>query len=122
MKRRWITRADLWVIGLLLLLSASLFFLLRGTEQGERVSVYVGNELYAELSLTAGEQTLPVQTENGTLLLSIDDGGVCVLHADCPDAVCVRTGKISRKGESIVCVPLGVCITVGDGTLDGVTG
>ena len=122
MKRRWITRADLWVIGVLLLASLSLFFLLREGERGERVSVFVGNELYAEFPLDGEKVTHTVNTERGALLLSFDGEGVCVLHADCPDDVCVRTGKIAHKGESIVCVPLGVCITVGEGVLDGVTG
>ena len=122
MKRRWITRADLWVIGALLLASLSLFFLLREGERGERVSVFVGNELYTELSLAQPPATYTVETEKGVLTFSLDAEGVCVLHSDCPDAVCVRTGKIARKGESIVCVPLGVCITVGEGVLDGVTG
>ena len=26
-------------------------------------------------------------------------------HADCPDKICVKTGKIKNKGEQIVCLP-----------------
>ena len=122
MRRRFITRADLGVLLCLLLLFLAFFFLVRQGERGERVSVYVGDTLYAELSLADAPALYTVKTEKGDLTLSFDTDGVSVLHADCPDAVCVRTGRIARKGESIVCVPLGVCITVGEGALDGVTG
>ena len=31
--------------------------------------------------------------------------GVCVAESDCPTLDCVRTGVISRAGQSIVCLP-----------------
>ncbi len=122
MKRRWMTRADLWVLLCVLLLSLALFFLARQRETGDTVSVFVENDLYASFSLADAPASYTVKTERGSLFLSFDGDGVRVLHADCPDGVCVRTGKAHRLGESIVCVPLGVCITVGDSALDGVTG
>ena len=33
-------------------------------------------------------------------------------HADCPDQICVKTGSISRSGQSIVCAPNRVVVTV----------
>ena len=37
--------------------------------------------------------------------------------ADCPDRLCVKQGSISKNGESIVCLPHKVIVTVtgGDG-------
>ena len=122
MKRKWITRADLFVIFILLAAALSLYFFSKPSEAGDTVSVYVGNELCAEFSLADAPESYTVKTEKGCLVLSFEGGEAYALDADCPDHVCVRTGKIKRVGESIVCVPLGVCITVEGGTLDGVTG
>ena len=42
----------------------------------------------------------------------IQSGEVWMESADCGDETCVRTGRISRVGESIVCLPhrLTLCI------------
>lgn len=123
MTRRAFRWADLAVLFSVLLLGLGAWLLLGARERADTVYVYVGSDLYDTLSLSdPPDGTYAVHTPDGTLTLSFAGEGVCALHADCPDGVCVRTGVISRRGESIVCVPLGVCVTLGKGTLDGVTG
>ena len=58
------------------------------------------------------------------LVVVIDGGAVWVEEADCPDLVCKHTGKVSRGGDVILCVPAGVRILVkgGDGDVDFVAG
>ncbi len=117
---------DLVPLALILLLALTLWLTLRGGGRAQRAEVYVDNTLCAELVLPQDGQTevqgYTVVTQRGTLHLSYSSLGVWVTEADCPDGVCVRTGKISREGEAIVCVPLGVCVTLGEGEWDGVTG
>ena len=74
-----------------------------------------------EYSLSS-DRELTLTSQGVTLTVVIENGSAYVRTSDCPDGVCVRTGVISHRGESIVCVPLGVCVTLGKGTLDGVTG
>lgn len=52
-----------------------------------------------------------------------ENGEAYVADADCPDRVCVNTGKISRAGQSIICIPnkLSVKIT-GKGSFDALAG
>lgn len=52
------------------------------------------------------------------LTVHIDGGMVWVTDADCPDKVCVNTGTITRSGQSIVCLPSGVVVTIVDGDGD----
>jgi len=67
-----------------------------------------------------GETVLSLDTdtvfslESGgiSLTVSVSDGSVFVSEAGCPDGVCMGTGKISRAGEIIVCVPAGVVIRI----------
>lgn len=122
MKRKWVTRTDLFLLLSLLAVLLAFALLCKPKREGDTVSVYVGNELYAAFSLADAPEAYTVVTEKGSLLLSFDGMGVAATHADCPDGICVRTGRISRAGESIVCAPLGICITVEGGSLDGVTG
>ena len=52
------------------------------------------------------------------ITVHIDGGEVWVTDADCPDKTCEHTGKVSRPGQSIVCLPNGVVVTVlGEGDL-----
>lgn len=73
-----------------------------------------------------GEYTLSKDRElnlNGTNHLVIKDGEADITEADCPDKVCVKQKPISKEGESLVCLPNKIIITVVDGDgneLDGV--
>jgi len=44
--------------------------------------------------------------------IRISQGTVRMIYADCPDKICVRTGEISKSGQSIVCAPHKVVITI----------
>lgn len=53
----------------------------------------------------------------------IKDGKADITEADCPDKVCVKQKPISKAGESLVCLPNKIIITVVEGEeneLDGV--
>ena len=113
---------DIWLILGVLAIAAGLFVLLWFTpDRGAAVEVTVDGTVYATLPLDT-PATLTIPGENGvTNTLVIADGRASVTHADCPDRVCVRTGAISRTGQSIVCLPGRVVVTVvgGSPALDG---
>lgn len=78
-------------------------------ERGAYVSVKVGDGESVTYSLAIdGEYPL----NGGTNILVIDGGEAYLKYADCPDKTCIRTGRISRTGEIIVCLPNRVYITV----------
>lgn len=68
----------------------------------------------------AGEQTYPlhvgreifVQSAGHSLTVTVEDGTVRVTATDCPNGVCSATGVISAPGQSIVCAPAQVLITI----------
>ena len=64
--------------------------------------------------------------ENGSdiNIVHIENDGVSVIEANCPDRVCVNTGKISGYGKPIVCLPHKVVVKIKeqDGKVDAVSG
>ena len=61
-----------------------------------------------------------VYSGNGyTLTVGFRPEGVTVLEADCPTQDCVRTGTITRSGQSIVCLPGRIIIQLTGGPVDG---
>lgn len=51
------------------------------------------------------ENTIYDIKENGCNRLIIKNGYAWIETADCPDELCVNSGKISKSGESIICLP-----------------
>jgi hypothetical protein len=74
------------------------------------VEINVDGKLYKRVNLQAKEEI--VINGHGTNTIKVDSGTVEMTHSDCPDKVCVKTGKISRVGRSIVCLPNKVYVEI----------
>lgn len=104
-----IRRGDL-ILAASLLLLAAVFGILAALCQPEPafVSVRINGAETCRLPLNEDE-TYSVGEGN---TIQISGGSVRMIHADCPDKVCVKTGAISLSGQSIVCAPNRVVITI----------
>ncbi len=68
------------------------------------------------------ELTSHTISSNGyTLQIAAADGEIWVEASDCPTQDCVHTGHISRSGQSIVCLPARVIVTL-EGAADNSDG
>ena len=75
------------------------------------VRVTAGGKTLAELPLSAdAEQVFTV--DGGYNRVTVANGRVTVSEADCKTQVCVHHRAISRVGESIVCAPHGLVVTI----------
>ena len=99
-----------------LALIAFLVFKLSAREGSEAVITVDGNT-YATLPLSKNA-TLTVTLENGgENTVTVKGGEVFVTSADCPDKICVSHRPIKNVGETIVCLPHKVVVTVeGEGS------
>lgn len=64
-------------------------------------------DFYRELSL---DKDAELRLEH--LTVHVSNGRVWVTDADCPDKTCEHTGEITRAGQSIVCLPSGVVVSI----------
>lgn len=97
------------VLTLLIAGVASYFILEANKEEGAAVIVSINGVTVAEYPLDK-DGIFPIN--NGTNILVIESGTARVADASCPDELCVRTGKISKTGEKIVCLPNKVMVEV----------
>ena len=104
---------DILLIAVLLLLALAVWGVLSLTrERGGEAVVTVDGALAATIPLTV-DASLPVGAGRGFRnVVEVSGGRVRVTEADCPDKLCVRQGWISREGESIVCLPHKLVVTV----------
>lgn len=113
--RKRLFRNDLIFIAALFVLVSVFglcFYLSHG--EGDEVVVTVDGEVFGTFSLSS-DITVEIRTgEQGEELnlLVIKDGKAYVETATCPDGICAGHKPVSRKGESIVCLPHRVVITV----------
>ena len=78
--------------------------------QGGTVIISLNGEVIKEVSLDENS-VIPIETEFGENTVVIEQGAVFVTHSNCPDGLCEKD-KISKSGESIVCLPNRLSVTV----------
>ena len=77
-------------------------------ENGTTVVVTVDGEERYRCSLFM-EKEIAVDDTN---TLVIKDGVADMIFADCPDQICVKHSPISKVGETIICLPNKVVVTI----------
>ena len=109
----------LLVAGLLILGGVLALFLYATRQAGGYVSVRVDGELLMELLLDQNTQVVLGEGEH-TNTLVIENGTARVVEASCPDQICVNQGAVRYAGESIVCLPHKLVVTVEGGRANDV--
>ena len=103
-------RLDIIIISAILLFSVGLLLVsLLSKEVGNTVVVEIDGKTVATYSLNQnGEYSL----NGGTNILVIEDGKAYLNYSNCPDHTCEKTGKIQYVGQSIICLPNKIAITI----------
>ena len=119
-------RGDIVILILALLLCAApLLMLLPAPSAPARAVVRQNGAVLYTLPLEADvEKEVLSPDGSGFNLIRVQGGTVYIADADCPDRTCVRMGAISRAGETLVCLPHRLTITLegaADSALDAVT-
>lgn len=109
-------------LGVVLLAAALALGLWRGSSGSLCAVISVDGRVTetVDLSRLPGPEVREL-TGNGYILhLRLSPDGAEMLDSDCPNQVCVRTGLIRRAGQSIVCLPARISVTLTGGTTNGV--
>ena len=112
MERSPLKKADILLIAGILFAAVVLFcaqWLFAA--QGETVVVTVNGEEIARYPLHTAV-TVTLEGVGGQNWLVIENGTARIEEADCPDKLCARHAAISRTGDSIVCLPHRLTVTV----------
>ncbi len=113
-------RNDMLLVAALLVLGGALaLFLYVTRETGGYVSVQIDGGAVTEFPIGDNVRVV-LGTGEQTNTLVIEDGTARVVEASCPDQICVRQGAVRYAGESIVCLPHRLVITVEGGQRDDV--
>ena len=120
-KKRNIRNDILLVVALLLIALLGALYLFAFRSEGNSVKVTVDGKVYGVYSLSDNiTEDIPTGDKQEHLnRLVIRDGKAYMESATCPDGICVSHKPIHRDGESIVCLPNKVVVTVITEDADG---
>ncbi|MDO5520417.1 MAG: NusG domain II-containing protein [bacterium] len=105
---------DIILIAIIAVLALGLggyFLLNREESKNAKVVITVNGQLYKEANLYE-DQTIEIKEGDHTNVLEIKDGYAKMTSADCTDQICVHQKQIHYNGESIVCLPHLILITI----------
>lgn len=107
-------KRDIIFIGVLLVVALIAFFVIDKfiKKDGNKVVIKVDGEIVKIVNLTDTNNIIVNGYDGGTNTVVIENGIVYMTEADCPDKICVNTGKISKIGETIVCLPHRVVVEI----------
>ena len=113
---------DALVVAAVVALAVACLAVLRTPDDGEqlRAVVSVDGEEVERISFQKTDpQRLTVRGNGYALEIVSEDGEIWVESSDCPTQDCVHTGRITRGGQSIVCLPARVIVQLEGGSNDG---
>ncbi|MBR4295647.1 MAG: NusG domain II-containing protein [Clostridia bacterium] len=109
--KRKIKNDIIFIVALILIVAlGTLCYFLFGRE-GDMVKVTIDGELFGEYSLSE-DNVIEIRWGESFNILVIENGKARIESASCPDGICVSHRAISRSGESIICLPNKVVVSV----------
>lgn len=124
--KRWfgIKIGDVFLMAAILLAAFLLFVLPFFAKASSKAEIYI-TETQKTLTVSLNKNDDYVIKSNGvTLTVCVLDGKIYVSQSSCRDSICRNTPPISKVGQSIVCAPAGVIISIvgEEAVVDGITG
>ncbi len=107
-----IKKGDVLLILIILVLAGGTFLYSRlGRQPGNRVQVAIDGKEYGSWSLDE-DRIISIEERGFHNTLQIRDGKASMREADCPDKICVHHKPVCYGGESIICLPHKLVVSV----------
>lgn len=105
---KFFKRSDILIVSVILaagILSWAVYSHFAGNEKG-KAEIYYESKLVKTVALDKSvDKTFSLPQNEHVIFHLYKDGSICFAKSDCPDKICVKTGKLRRVGESAACLP-----------------
>ena len=118
--RKKVTVLDLVLITVLICTALFIIIHQNRPSDGELNVVVMKNSevVFSENLSDISEKNEICVDEEFNVIICIEADGVYVKNSDCTDKICVNTGKITKPGQAIVCLPAHVSVELRGGKSD----
>jgi len=122
--RSTLKKGDKIIVSLLVLFVAFFIFERYVFSKSKAQSVIIRSDgtIVKDIPLKDNGEYL-IKSKEGELTCIIQSQEVKVIESTCPDKLCTKQGWISKQGESIICLPnrISITITGGNNVVDSTT-
>ena len=121
---KFFKKSDILLLAGILVLAGILYFgyLALSPDSGLSAEIYYNTELQKTVVLAEGEDyDFSVPGHEDVVFHVYPDGTIAFVDSDCPDKVCIQSGRLARGGQSAACLPNGLVLRIvrqGNGTDD----
>ncbi|HWS29472.1 MAG TPA: NusG domain II-containing protein [Clostridia bacterium] len=112
---KFAAKRDLIIVGVIAVIGFLLWFLVNGTERkaGAYAEIYYRSQLVKTVSLSEGkEESFSIGELPNVVFHLYGDGSIAFIGSDCPDKICIRSGKLHLAGQTAACLPNEVYIKI----------
>ena len=114
-------KTDILIIALIAAAGVLFFLLYRFliAEKGSYAEIYYRSELVERIDLAhARDSTFSVPQCPQVIFRLYDDGGIAFYQSDCPDKLCINSGKLHLNGQFAACLPNRILVKIVSGEID----
>lgn len=94
-----------------------------------KAEIYYNNQLAETVDLNTGvDKTFSIPQDKNVTFHLYKDGSIRFEESDCPDKICIKSGKLKTVGETAACIPNKIFMKIvpasnrEDTDLDGISG
>jgi hypothetical protein len=105
---KFFKKTDIIIISVLLVLAIGGYFAYKKIFSDTKAiaNIYYESELVKSIDLSEKKDyTFRLEQNDHVLIHVHSDGSISFEESDCPDKVCIKSGKLDTVGESAACLP-----------------
>ena len=104
------------IIAVIILVLTAFLLMLPSSGRENFVVIYLDGDEYARYNLSQTTKSIvEVESKYGQNTVAIENGNVYVTKSSCKDKLEISAGQINKKGQTLVCLPNRVVVTIEGG-------
>lgn len=109
-KLKFMTKGDFFLIGAMLALIAVLFIKPLSSDENLYGEIYLNSEKLHSVYLEKVDESYSFKAGECEILIEKD--GISFHSSQCPDKLCIKSGKLSKSGDAMACIPERVVVVI----------
>lgn len=122
MKAKLFRKGDVAVILVILIVAAAFYFFRLSDSDKLEAVITVDGEIVETIDLSAEKEKRLIKLDTDPeIIIAAENGAVYFEKSGCDDKLCVLCGKLTKKGDTAVCLPAKTVVTVKGADVDAMT-
>ncbi len=121
MNLKFFRKGDIAVIAAIILAAAAFMLWSSTKTEAPQAVITVNGEVFETIDLHSVNEKKIIQPKTvPSVIIIAENGEIWFDKADCEDKLCTASGKLSKHGDTAVCLPAKTAITVTGSDVDAV--